>query len=127
MDNTVKVILIYWQFLDAKGLQPVIGGVETYMWNLTRLCADLGWQPIVIQSADQPFHVRSQQIEVIGLAPAGPRKWVRPKDLFRHAISLASNPKDIILFMSDRCSVHTEDRRCLLIQHGVAWDLPSRF
>lgn len=122
----MQVIFLYRYFLDAIGNEMHVGGVETYLWHLTRLCVDLGWNVRVFQIADQPFEKTIEHIRVHGVAPERPSKPIGPAEVYRVAKNYISDG-DVTVFGADFFSVPTADRRSIAIQHGVGWDLPCRY
>jgi glycosyltransferase involved in cell wall biosynthesis len=122
----VKVVFTYYQFLDTYGKRREIGGVETYIWNLSELCRELGWEPCVVQHAAHRFKTQVNHLPVIGVASSRPsRQWGYA--LYEVASSLIDADKDILIFGADTISIPTRNRRAIAIQHGIHWDLPVRF
>lgn len=124
----MKVVMIYYNFLDSTGTERRIGGVETYLWNLSKLISERGDEPVLLQPAITRFEKRIGHVKVIGVESN--RRRLRKntrKDLYEAAFSLIDSSKDIIVFGTDHASVRTDYPRTLSIQHGISWDLPSRF
>ena len=121
-----RVYCLYWRFLDGAGRELQVGGVETYLWQLTRLCADLGYEPVVVQSADIPFDRSFDHLRVIGVDTSGINTRRVPRVLFK-AIAPNLQRDDILIFGADHCSVPVGPFKAISIQHGVFWDLPCRF
>ena len=123
----MKTAIIYYNFLDPRGNERKVGGVETYLWNLASLIAQRGSEPILFQAAEVPFERRLGPVTVVGVTPSGLMKRSIKRDLFRAAVSRIDYGKDVLIFGSDNASVPAHNPKCISIQHGVWWDLPVRF
>jgi len=135
----VKVAILYYRLFDADGREQMIGGVETYLLNLGALCAEIGWEPTLFQCSNRPFERAIGDLKVVGVPvpKTSPSSnwtsfpWARHKRrnqaLFEAATKSVDLSKDLLIFGADHHSVPTNSRRCIAIQHGVDWDLPSRF
>jgi glycosyltransferase involved in cell wall biosynthesis len=121
----MRVGIIYPYFFDPDGVELRIGGVETYLFQLTRLCADLGLDPIIFQSAKVPFARTLEHVSVIGVTPKWPKRGCTRQGLFEAAVRTIELTKDILIFGTDHFSVPVLSGRCVAIQHGVNWDLPA--
>ncbi len=123
----MKVGIIYNNFLDSKGQERTIGGIQTYLWHLTALIAELGFEPLVFQCAGVPFERQIGPLVVVGVVPS---KTLLPnfrRDLFNAAVSRIDYGRDILIFGADHDSVSAPNPKCISIQHGLSWDAPSRF
>ncbi|MEW6141329.1 MAG: hypothetical protein AB1733_24145, partial [Thermodesulfobacteriota bacterium] len=122
-----KLAIIYYNFLDRRGTDLVIGGVETYLLKLTELARELGFAPVVFQVGDFPFEERVARTRVIGVVPSSlPHKSTR-KALFDAAIREINLGEDLLIFGADHASVKAPYSTCISIQHGISWDLPADF
>lgn len=119
--------IIYNSFLDSNGDERRVGGVETYIWYLSHLIAELGGDPILFQTAQTPFEKRVGPMLVIGVAPSRSFRSDFRRDLFTAAISRITYGKDILIFGADHDSVRAWNPKCISIQHGVSWDAPAHF
>lgn len=123
----MKVAMIYSQFLQADCQSQCLGGIETYLLNLGRLCIERGWEPIVIQRAKKPFRCVYKGILVSGVDI---NERSRPKineALYMAALKEIHVRNDVIIFGGDHHSISTDNKKTINIQHGIFWDLPIRF
>jgi glycosyltransferase involved in cell wall biosynthesis len=123
----MKVAIVYYQLLNNDGSDLVVGGVETYLLALGALCADMGWQPILFQAANRDFECQLGALKVLGTPIAHLPVEKQKARLYDLAMAQIDPDKDILIFGADHCSVPTANKRCIAIQHGVGWDLPSRY
>lgn len=123
----MRVAILYYQLFDADGREQLIGGVETYLLNLGALCAEMGWEPTLFQCANHPFQRAIGDLKIIGVPASHLKHRQKAQALFHAATGRINLDKDILIFGSDQCSVPTDSRRCVAIQHGVSWDLPMEY
>jgi len=123
----VKIGIIYYRLLDLEGRERTVGGVQTYLWNLACLVAQLGHEPLVVQAARIPFERKVGPVKVIGVVPGKYPPGNLKKELYRAALSHLCMKSDLLIFGADHVSVPVRNARCVSIQHGVSWDLPASF
>ena len=124
----MRVMILYYNFFDPSGTVRRIGGVETYLWNLSKLISERGAEPFLLQPAKVPFKKQLEHLNIIGVARNKRRLRTNiRKDLYEFALSLINDHKDVIIFGADHASVQADYPRTISIQHGISWDLPGRF
>jgi len=120
----MKAAILYTNFMDPEGKERRVGGIETYLLNLGLLCLELGMEPIVFQVANKYFETHVSDINVIGL-PFSKKNWRTRKYYVYRSVSKTIDPKkDLVIFGADRLAVRTKNKRCVSINHGIAFDLP---
>lgn len=67
-----QVAITYDGLLDPTGKKWQIGGVETYLWHLSRVCLELGWNVTAYQTAAIPFTTHLDQVNCRGCASSKP-------------------------------------------------------
>lgn len=123
----MKVGIIYNRFLDLRGQERHIGGIQTYLWHLAGLIAELGAEPLVFQCSSVPFERQIGPLVVVGVVPSRAFWSDFRRDLFNAAVSRIEYGKDILIFGADHDSVPARNPKCISIQHGLSWDAPARF
>ncbi len=123
----MKTAIIYANFFNPRGTELRIGGVETYLSHLGNLIAERGGEPILFQAAEVPFEKQVGPLTVVGVASSGILRRNIRRNLFQTAVSRIRFGKDVLIFGSDQMSVPVRDSKCILIQHGIGWDLPETF
>ena len=118
-----RIAFLYHRFFDGEGKQIVIGGIETYLQRLFVLAAGIGFEPILFQSSQIPFERKVGKAVVRGL-PIQSETLDRQNQLLYDAAVGHVDKVDLIVFSTELCSVPTERKRVISIQHGVYWDLP---
>lgn len=121
-----RVVIAYYRFLDSCGDRLLIGGVETYIANLARLCASLGREVMIYQLASEPF-VRQydESTKIIGVVSRSMRQDEGRRALYERIKKTHRHEHIALIFASDNCSVRTNYARAVSIQHGIWWDLPT--
>jgi glycosyltransferase involved in cell wall biosynthesis len=122
----MKVAFLYYNLYDPEGERLLIGGVETYLQRLMALSAAMGFDPVMFQAAQRPFERRLGPAVVVGV-PVRERSAPRQRRALYSAALGRLERTDMIVFGADHCSVRSDWRRAVSIQHGVSWDLPSSF
>lgn len=122
----MKAAILYYGLLDENGREQHIGGVETYILNLTHVCRDLGWDVTVFQYGAREFSTPMDTCTVKGVPAQGLSHEKKKARLYAAACEHLNPAKDMIIFGADHISVRTQARRTIAIQHGIAWDLPPQ-
>ena len=122
----MKVAIIYYGLFDLEGKERLIGGVETYLVNLAQVCFDLGWEPILFQFAKYNFEKSINGLKVVGVPVVHLSFKQKKRCLYNTAVNYIGD-NDIVIFGADHISVSTKRKRCISIQHGIAWDLPVKY
>ena len=122
----MQVAIMYDGFLDLTGTKWQIGGVETYLWHLARVCTDLGWGVTAYQTAASPFTTSIDQVRVVGVPPVSRHPQIRARRLYNYVRRHVSDGA-LLIFGSDHCSVRTDYPKAIAIQHGVTWDLAAEY
>ena len=63
----MKVLILYYTFLDPLGIARRIGGVETYLWHLSKLIVERGDEPLLLQPAQVAFKKQVEHLNIIGV------------------------------------------------------------
>lgn len=119
-----RVNMIYPRLVPQDGTPRVtVGGVQTYIQRLSKLFANLGFVPILYQQAEKNFELSLGPLRIRGVPP----KDAPISLLHKFAWKEDGSQNPIILFCAYQCSCRSRSKRSILIQHGIHWDLPTRF
>lgn len=123
MQTKSNIFIIYPNFYNIDTDSYSVGGVQTYIYYLSKLILRKSFQPIVIQISQKDFSLTKDDIIIKGYKP---QKNIKPNlALFRQVLKEFVDNRDLIIFGSENFSVKTKITRSILIQHGIFWDLPS--
>lgn len=123
----MKIAIIYYRLLSEDGNRQLVGGIETYLIALAELFVEIGAQPTLFQISSIPFKKSIGGLKVVGIKGDGLPVAKQKMILYNAAISSINPLTDILIFGADHCSVRTKYPRAISIQHGVSWDLPSKY
>lgn len=125
-----NAVIIYHRFLDENGGAPLIGGVQTYLRELSLLLNERGFAVHIVQAANSDFQVRDGACSVygvrIGKFESRFLTLVR-RALARRAKALLASGDDLVIYGSDHFVIPLGSKRNIAIQHGIDWDLPSAY
>jgi glycosyltransferase involved in cell wall biosynthesis len=123
----MKAAILYNKFFDHEGKEQLIGGVETYLLNLAKICQEMDMETTIYQWSNHPFTKNLNGLSVKGIPVLHLPYKRRRYELFK-SVSLDLNlEKDLLIFGADHISVPTKNPRHISIQHGVSWDLPVEY
>jgi len=123
----MKISILYNKFLDIYGKDQVVGGVETYLDNLAKLCVTLNYDVTIYQWSKTYFENKNNGYLIKGIPLFDTKKNTRNRKLFNYVESEINLSKDVIIFGADHVSVPTINDKHISIQHGISWDLPVEF
>lgn len=106
-------------FLDRGGIDYLFGGAERYHIELAELVGELGYRPVVCQSADFDWRREFRGIEVVGLQVD--HDPVRLGLEFHRRVA----PGALTIYSSFFLASSAGHPRSLGISHGVFWDHAS--
>ena len=120
----MRVHIIFDFFLVKDGSRKSIGGVETYITNLSRVILNMGHAVSVYQVADHAFEKEVDGVQVYGV----PIKKERTKGklLLARCKEHFDYDRDLLIFGSDNVTLPAPGMRSITIQHGIFWDIPRR-
>lgn len=123
----MKVIhILYGQFYDHNGKKLLIGGVETYIRNLSILFSNNGYKVNIYQYANREFNISLDFANIYGVVPDR-KKEIKNYNCYKSLVSFAEKngdcKNDILIFGSDLGIVKTAFKYVIAIQHGIGWDI----
>ena len=116
-----KAAITYSQFFNRQGTARALGGVETYIYYLSKLLVKMGFEVVIYQSSDVVFKKELEGVKVVGVKHAG----CNAQSLYDEALNFVEESNGILIFGADQHSVKTNYARAINIMHGIAWDLPA--
>lgn len=118
--------IFYSYYLDSKGEHVTIGGVQTYLTNLSELLMEMGYEVVFYQQAESDFEREHNGCKVIGVKGHSDRGYVTGQRLFDKCKEVACAAGDIIIFGTDTLNVPCPGFKTISIQHGIYWDVPQK-
>ena len=123
----MRAAILYNQFLDHEGKEQRIGGVETYLLNLARLCRETGLETTVYQWSRRPFErsVDGVQVKGVPVCHLGHKK--RNRALFRQVVQEIDPGQDLLIFGARHVMRPDEVPAMHLHSAWIGRDLPARY
>ena len=122
----MKVAILFRAVLSPDLTRPLIGGVESYVWELARLCLTLGHCPRVFQLSNEPRQLAFENVDFEALGNLN--LWDDPPAISRLLHNASETWRNgeagITVFALDHYSMRPANPRSIVVQHGVEFDLP---
>jgi len=118
--------ILYGQFFDHDGNNLLIGGVETYIRNLSMLLNENGYSVNIYQYSNKSFQRKIDSVNVYGIVTKSKKEknnYNCYKTLVKFAETNGNLNNDILLFGADLGIVKTKFKNVIAIQHGIGWDI----
>ena len=119
----VMHFLIYHKLFDLDGKELTIGGIQTYLLNLSKMFLDNDLTPIIYQLANDPWVVEYKGIEVRGIKKLSVKNSLKQsKHILNEVLKDANRNSDLVIWGTDSASIETSKINSLSIQHGIGFD-----
>lgn len=120
-----NIYVFYGQYYDFDKKEITIGGVQTYITHICRICSELGVKAHVVQTGSEDREDEVGGVHLLQYAAADTQaleKAVEDKLLPKLNVE-----EDLFLFATETV-VFPKLRfpRSIAIQHGISWDIPSQ-
>lgn len=116
------------RYLDLDLKNFTVGGIQTYIRNLTDVIQSIDMIPVVIQYANKDCYCTKDGTTVIGV-DTSKLKHLRHKNKKLHAAFdqlYAKNPGLLLYATEGLVSIkHSKKIPTIAIQHGISWDKPA--
>ncbi|MBR5778868.1 MAG: glycosyltransferase family 4 protein [Bacteroidales bacterium] len=119
----MKAHIIYANFLKPNGIGLNIGGIETYIINLSEVLYTMGFNVNIYQRGDIKFETKYGYYNIIGVVNNNIHTF--KYDIFNECIQRCNKLEDIIIFASEEFIVKKKGYKTIGIQHGISWDIPT--
>lgn len=118
----MKAHIIYANFLKPDGNGLNIGGIETYIMNLSDVLYEMGFAVNIYQRGDVDFEKKYGNYGVIGVVNKNIHTF--KYDIFNACAQRCDKSKDLIIFASEEFIIEKKGYNTIGIQHGISWDIP---
>ena len=115
----MKAYIIYKHVYSPDFHTKIIGGIETYLFNLSLLLLKRGIEPIIVQCANQDSRINEDGIIYWGIKLKSMNNW--HKQLY-HKVESILTKEDLLIWGTDTFSMKIPHQRSLSIQHGIDFD-----
>ncbi|MBD5371763.1 MAG: glycosyltransferase family 4 protein [Bacteroides sp.] len=118
--------ILYINYLSPDGERVTVGGIQTYIDNLSDLLREMGYEIRLYQRATSTFHKRVNEMDVYGIKGHSRKARTIGAELFRECRKHFNREHDLLIFGSDDYICNTDGIPFVAIQHGITWDIPRR-
>ena len=115
--------IIYTNFLKPNGKGLNIGGIETYILNLSEVLYSVGFNVNIYQRGDEEFEAQYKNYNVIGVVNKNIHTF--KYDIFNACAQRCNKTEDLIIFASEEFIIKRDGYNTIGIQHGISWDIPN--
>ena len=124
MRSNMRVYLVYYKFFDESLKEPTIGGIQTYISDLSELLLNNSHSVVIIQQSDNDnsFSWNGRLIQNIKSDYSRINEY---KKLLKLFFKKNLRKDDLIIFMTHTLSFSLNFNRTITIQHGIYWDIPN--
>lgn len=119
-----KAHFLYINYLTPDGEKMSVGGIQTYLHNLSDLLVEMGYEVNIYQCSKVPFKKSVGKVNVTGVVTNATRGSKIGHTLFNECVRNFDRKNDILLFGSDDYICSTDGIPFIAIQHGITWDIP---
>lgn len=120
----MKAILIYDYFYSMTTDSPTIGGIQTYIQDLSLLLKRMGHEVCVFQKSENVCDTIWNDIMICSLVKRSEQQKTFERAIKRRLKTEDSN-NTLIIFMTHTMNFKLKHFVSVSIQHGIYWDLPS--
>jgi glycosyltransferase involved in cell wall biosynthesis len=118
----MKIIIIYDRYYDYNGSVKTIGGIQTYLHNLSNILNREGYEVIICQRALRSFEVSCENYKVIGFSSGATLPSFKQLAFYMKMIC-DLNADDLIIWGTEDISFPINFCKTLAIQHGISFDI----
>ncbi len=119
-----NIDIIYLKYLDTDNKTPTVGGIQTYITDLSRLIAKMGITLRIIQCADTDYvYNLFDDVTVVGFKIDAKNADERYQKLYDASVS-SQKDDTLTVFATDLIIPKKVRTKAIAIQHGICWDIP---
>lgn len=101
-----------------------VGGIETYITNLTDIANEMGYDVIIMQFSKSNYEIANGRNKIVGI-DVSRFKTIRrkSKELYINCIKELNDKNDILLYATEQMAICKSKAKTISIQHGISWDI----
>lgn len=116
--------IISRSYYSYDGKSATIGGVQTYITNLSQYLTGNGYDVTIIQRGEEDFKRESGYATILGFTTNSLRPQKLIKELYlKRCAQRAQGEKYITIIASDQVIPKVKIPNSIVIQHGISWDM----
>jgi glycosyltransferase involved in cell wall biosynthesis len=118
----MKIFIIYHKIFDFDGNILSIGGIQTYILNLSKMLLNNGFTPVIYQLANKPWIIEHNGIKFHGVQKLQTKDSLKQSSRILKEIEKEYTDNDLVIWANDNIAVENSAFNTLLIQHGIGFD-----
>jgi glycosyltransferase involved in cell wall biosynthesis len=118
----MKVYIIYHKLFDLDGNKLTIGGIQSYLLNLSKALIDNDITPIIYQLGNTSWKKEYKGIVFYGVKTIPTKNAVKISKHILKEVSKKYVDKDLVIWGADGISVKNPEVNSISIQHGIGFD-----
>lgn len=120
-----NVDIIYGKFLADDNETVTIGGIQTYITDLSKIITEMGGKVRILQFSNENFQYKlNENVSVEGFNINGKRNSQRYQKLFDLTVQSRGDEDRLTIFATDTIIPDKVSGDSVAIQHGICWDIP---
>lgn len=118
-----QAFILYKRYLTSDGENFTVGGIQTYISNLSQLLIKQGYKVYIYQFSSKPFFKKINNVYVVGIDVSNKKKFKRKRKVLYIECKKKMKNDDLLIFACETMIVKNNAPKSIAIQHGVSWDL----
>lgn len=119
----MRIHIIYQRYIDEVHHNTIIGGLQTYIENLSELACELGHSVTIYQFATKAFMLTVESGATIIGVEKKHKDWTI--DLLDEAEHQADLENDLLIFLTSTQIRKHHFKTSVCVQHGIYWDVTT--
>ncbi len=116
-----KAYIVYRNYYDFKKNKITIGGIQTYITDLTKVCLEIGLEPVVLQPGEEELTHKENGV-IINQYKIDERNRTKK---YKKELTKRINHNELVIFATDNLIPDKSPfMNSIVIQHGISWDIP---
>ena len=116
-----RIIIVTSSFLERNTGKLVIGGLDTYIYNLSLACKEFGYEVSVFQFVKE---CKTDTITIDGI-PCHFFPTASNQQSFDKVYQKYNRADTVFVIGTDQMNIRSKGKNVVAIQHGVAFDIPG--
>lgn len=119
-----NVYFFYNQYYDFDEKKVTIGGIQTYISNLIKICNQLGLRSTIVQCGRTEEYKSTEGFTIIQLVSSNIKEF--ENQVKQKLVPKVDIENDLFVFMTHTIIFNKlKFRNSIAVQHGISWDVPT--
>lgn len=119
----MKINIIYHKLFDFNGNGLTIGGIQTYILNLSKMLSENNYETYIYQLSNYEWEKKIGNVKIIGIKKLDTSSEKKQSNhILKNILNNNYSNNDLIIWGTDYISVKNKEINSISIQHGIAFD-----